>query len=130
MLIIAHLSLMIAALLCLTAGVGIAMFGRRKKNWLALHKRLNSTGGLILIAGGAAAFVNVVVSEGLHLAGLHQWFGLTAIILCSITWGLGIYSFKAKNKAAVRAIHRRSGRLAIIFMLAALVLGLNIMGVF
>jgi len=130
MLIIVHLSLMTAALLCLTAGVGIAMFGRRKRNWFSLHKRFNSAGAIVMAAGGVMAFVNVIVSGGLHLAGLHQWFGLTALIFCGLTLFLGFYSLKAKNKAALRAIHRWSGRSAIIFMFAALALGLNIIGVF
>ena len=130
MLIIVHLSLMSAAVLCIIAGVGVAMFGRKKRNWLTLHKRINTAGAAGLLIGATMALANVMVSDEHHLAGLHQWFGLAAITLGVLTLYLGFYSFKARNKAYVRAIHRRVGRGAILFMLAAITLGLNLIGVF
>jgi len=130
MLVILHLSLMIAAVVCLITGVGIAMFGRKKNNWLKFHKKINSTGLIIALAGASAAFANVVSSGGVHLAGLHHRAGLTALILSCITLFLGFYSFKAANKDAVRAAHRWSGRLSLVAMLATLVLGLMMIGIF
>lgn len=130
MLVILHLSLMIAAVVCLITGIGIAMFGRKKNNWLKFHKKINSTGLIIALAGASAAFANVVSSGGVHLAGLHHRAGLTALILSCITLFLGFYSFKAANKAAVRAAHRWSGRLSLVAMLATLVLGLMMIGIF
>lgn len=130
MLIIIHLSLMIAAALCLITGVGIAMFGRKKKNWLKIHKALNTVGLIGAVAGAVMAFTNVVTSGGNHLAGLHQWMGLAAVILCGLTLYLGFYSFKAKNKIAVRTSHRWSGRVSIIAVLTALTLGLKMIGIF
>lgn len=130
MLIITHLSLMTIALGCFAAGIGMAMFGRRKKNWLGIHKRLNSAGVILLMAGGAAAFLNVVASEGLHLSGPHQWFGLTTVILCTLTWGLGFYFLKVRNQTTLRAAHRWLGRSAFVVMLSALVLGLRMIGIF
>ena len=55
MLILFHLSLMMIAALCLLAGVGIAMFGRKKRTWLKMHKNLNTAGFGLLAAGGAGA---------------------------------------------------------------------------
>ncbi len=130
MLILVHLTLMTAAFVCLAAGAGMALFGRRKKNWLVLHKRLNTAGAAVLLAGGATAFANVVLSDGRHLAAPHAWVGLTAIILTGWTLFLGFYSFKAANKAAVRTVHRWSGRGAMLFLPAALILGLKMIGIF
>ena len=76
MLIILHLSLMIAAALCFIAGVGMAMFGRKKKFWLKWHKSFNTAGFCLLGAGAVMAFANVVTSGGHHLAGPHHWIGL------------------------------------------------------
>jgi len=129
MLIIIHLSLMIAAALCLAGGISIAMFGRKKKNWLTLHKNINLAGAMGLIVGGTTAFTDVWASDGRHLAGLHQWIGLAAIALGCLTLYLGFYSFKAVNKAYVRAIHRRLGRCAALFILAAVALGLKLIGI-
>lgn len=128
MLIIFHLSLMISAALCLIAGAGIAMFGRKNKFWLKWHKRFNSAGFCLLVAGALMAVANVIMEDGNHLAWLHQWIGLTAFILTAITLSLGFYSFKAANKPAVRAVHRWLGRLAIIAILAALILGFIMIG--
>jgi len=129
MLIILHLSLMIAATLCLIAGIGIAMFGRKKNNWLKLHKTINTTGLIIGFAGVVMAITNVVNSGGHHLAGIHQWIGLATVIFCCLTLFLGFYSFQAKNKAAVRTVHRWSGRLSLIAILTTLILGLMMIGI-
>jgi hypothetical protein len=129
MLIIVHLSLMIAAALCLITGVGIAMFGRKNKFWLKWHKSLNSAGFCLMIAGAVMAFTAVATSDGDHLDGLHQWMGLTTFILTGISVFLGFYSFKAANKPAVRAAHRWSGRLSVIAILATLPLGLILIGI-
>ncbi|MBP1711092.1 MAG: putative rane protein [Deltaproteobacteria bacterium] len=129
MLIVLHLALMIAAVISFTAGVGIAMFARKKKNWLKLHKAINTSGVIIGLAGAAMAFANVLTSAGNHLSGLHHRVGFIAIILFCITLYLGFYSFKAANKTAVRTTHRWSGRFSLIAMLAALIMGLKMIGV-
>ncbi len=129
MLIVAHLSLMIAAALCLIAGVGTAMFGRKKKFWLKWHKSFNTIGFCLLAAGAAMAFANVVTSAGHHLAGLHPWIGLIAFILAAIALSLGFYSFKAANKPATLSLHRWIGRLSGLAILSALTLGLMMIGI-
>jgi hypothetical protein len=129
LLIVLHLSLMIAATLCLIAGVDIAMFWRKKKLWLKWHKRFNSAGFCLLVAGAGMAFANVVTSDGNHLSGLHQWIGLAAFTLTCITVFLGFYSYKATNKPAIRAAHRWFGRLSGLTILAALILGLSMIGI-
>jgi hypothetical protein len=129
MLIILHLSLMIVAVIFIAVGIGIAMFARKKKNWLKLHKTANTAGVIIGVSGAAMAFANVVTLAGNHLSGLHHRVGLIAILLCCLTIYTGFYSFKAANKTAVRATHRWSGRFSLIAMLSALILGLMMIGV-
>ncbi len=129
MLIVLHLSLMIAAALCLIAGVGMAMFGRKKKFWLKWHKAFNTAGFCLLTAGAAMAVANVATSGGHHLAVPHQWAGLAAFILTAVTLALGFHSFKAANKPAIRAAHRWAGRLSGIVILCALILGLVMIGI-
>ncbi|MEE9911311.1 MAG: hypothetical protein K4571_06265 [Deltaproteobacteria bacterium] len=129
MLIVAHMSFMISASLCFIAGVGIAMFGRRKKTWLKWHKTINSAGFCLLAAGVVTAITNVILSAGQHLAWVHQWIGLIAFLLAALTLFLGFYSMKAANKQAVRAGHRWSGRISGLAVLSALALGLLMIGV-
>ncbi|HOG13387.1 MAG: hypothetical protein PHW80_06030 [Smithellaceae bacterium] len=130
MLIIIHLLLMLAASLCLLAGVGLAMFGRKRKFWLQGHKNLNSAGGIFLAAGGVMAFVHIILAGADHLAGIHQQVGAIAVMLAFLTVLLGFYSLKAPNKNVFRAVHRWSGRLSLIAILAALTLGLSMIGIF
>ncbi len=130
MLIIIHLLLMLAASLCLLAGVGLARFGRKRRFWLKGHKNLNGAGGLLLTAGGVMAFVNIILTGSDHLAELHHRIGFIALMLTFLTVFLGLYSLKASNKSVFRAVHRWSGRLSPIAILAALTLGLSMIGIF
>mgnify|MGYP000870716596 FL=1 len=129
MLILLHMTLMIAAALCLIAGVGLAMIGRKKKNWIKLHRAFNTTGTACALIGAIMAFASVAASGGDHLAGLHQRFGLTAVLLTGLTLLMGYYSFQARHKIMVRNVHRWSGRIALIVLLAALYLGLSMIGI-
>ena len=130
MLIIIHLSLMFAASLCLLAGVGLAMFGRKRKFWLKGHKKLNSAGCIFLAAGGVTAFANVILAGTDHLAGLHPRIGAIAVMLAFLTVFLGFYSLKAANKSVQRMAHRWSGRLSLFAILVTLALGLAMIGIF
>ena len=129
MLIIFHLSLMSAATLFLITGISVAMFLRRKKNWLNTHKTFNLAGFFMLLAGAVMAIAAVTTGGGDHFVALHQRMGLAAILLCSATVFLGYYSFKAANKNAIRTVHRWSGRISLIAMVAALILGLRMIGI-
>ena len=129
MLIVFHLSFMSAAAICLIAGVSVAMFLRKNKNWLNMHKTINLTGVCLLSAGAIMAVAGVASGSGDHFAGLHQRIGLAVLVLVSLTAFLGFYSFKAANKSAVRAAHRWAGRVSIIGILTALVLGLRMIGI-
>lgn len=130
MLIVVHLLLMFAASLCLLAGVGVAMFGRKRKFWLKGHKNLNSAGGILLAAGGVMAFVSVILAGTDHLAGFHHRIGAIAVMVAFLTLFLGFYSLKAANKSDLRMAHRWSGRLSLFAILVTLALGLAMIGIF
>jgi phosphatidylserine synthase len=129
MLIIVHLSLMIAALLCVAAGIGLAMFGRKKKFWLKWHRRFNTAGFCLLASGAAMAFTHVAISGDEHLEGPHQWIGLITFVLTAVTLYLGFSLLKTANKPDVRMAHRWTGRISMLAMGTALALGLRMIGV-
>jgi hypothetical protein len=129
MLIVLHFVLMMAAVLFLIAGIGIAMFGRKKKLWFKWHKRLNIMGFCILAAGASLAVANVAISAGRHMAGLHPWTGFAALVMVGLTVFLGFYSLQASNKPAVRTVHKWTGRFSGIAILCAFALGLSIIGI-
>ncbi|HQL01107.1 MAG TPA: hypothetical protein PK090_10060 [Smithellaceae bacterium] len=130
MLFLFHLIFMSAATLCLITGIWVAMGFRKNRNWLKIHKTLNLTGALIGLAGFAAVAANIITTGGEHFSGLHQQTGLTALMLVCLTVFLGFYSFRAKSKTTVRAFHRWSGRLTLVFVITAAVLGLRMIGIF
>jgi len=119
-----HMILMALATLCFLVGVGAAVFFRQKQNWLKIHKSFNLSGFLVMIAGAIMAFAYVLESSGKHLGGIHQISGFIAFVLILVTLRLGFYQFKARNKIAIRTIHRWLGRLSLLLVIIVLVLGL------
>lgn len=124
-----HIFLMGSATLGMIAGASAAVFFRKKRNWMKIHKFVN----LISLAGATAgmimAFIYVAGSSGRHLDGLHQMAGLATFVTALITAGAGLYQFKAKNKSAIRTLHRWLGRLALLAFAATVVLGLNLINI-
>jgi hypothetical protein len=124
-----HILLMAIATLGIIAGVGTAIFFRKKSNWLKIHKSLNSFSLLGIAAGIIMAVIYVSGTDGKHIDGLHQLIGSAAFILASITLLLGFYQFKAKNKLAVRTIHRLLGRFSLVLLLTVIMLGLKLINI-
>jgi hypothetical protein len=124
-----HILLMAIATLGIIVGVGTAIFFRKKSNWLKIHKSLNSFSLLGIAAGIIMAVIYVSGTDGKHIDGLHQLIGSAAFILASITLLLGFYQFKAKNKLAVRTIHRLLGRFSLVLLLTVIMLGLKLINI-
>ena len=124
-----HISFMAIATSALIAGVSAAIFFRKNKYWLKIHKSFNSFGLLGITAGIIMAFIYVSGTDGEHIDGPHQINGLAAFILVLITLMLGLYQFKAKNKSAVRTAHRLLGRFSLLLLLTAVTLGLILTGI-
>jgi cytochrome b561 len=121
--------LMALGTLCFIAGVGTVVLFRKKNNWLKVHKYFNSSGFMALCAGGIMAFTYVSENSGKHLDGIHQIVGFIVFVLTLVTLILGFYQFKAENKIAVRTTHRWLGRLSLLLVIIALMLGLLLAGI-
>ena len=121
---ILHIFLMALSVSGFIAGISAAIVLRKKKNWLKLHKTFNifSIGGTA--AGLIMAFSYVYSTRGEHIDGMHQVIGLTAFVSACSTLLLGFYQFKAVNKLKVRTAHRWLGRLSMLLLLAAIILGM------
>jgi hypothetical protein len=124
-----HILLMAIATLGIITGVGAAIFFRKKSNWLKIHKSFNFFSLLGISAGIIMAVIYVSEAGGKHIDGLHQLIGLTAFILAAVTLSLGFYQFKAKNKSAVRTTHRFLGRISLVLILTAIMLGLKLINI-
>ena len=124
-----HIFLMATATLGIIAGVGTAVFFRKKKNWLKIHKIFNSLGFCGITAGIIMAVAYVWSTGGEHFDGVHQIAGLTAFICALLTLLAGFYQFKAKNKPVVRTTHRWLGRLSLLLLLAAVTMGLILINI-
>ena len=129
MFFILHILLMATATLGIIAGVSAAMFFRKKRSWLNIHKYLNSLSLMVMSAGIITAFIYVSSTNGEHINGLHQLIGLTALNFSVATLLLGLYQFKAKNKLALRTTHRWLGRFSLLFFLTAISLGLILINI-
>ncbi|HPK53729.1 MAG TPA: hypothetical protein PK114_04660 [Smithellaceae bacterium] len=119
----------VAALFLLT-GVSVAVFLRRRRYWLKMHKLLNSCGGMLLLTGGILAAIMVSQQQGEHFAGFHAIAGIIALILTITSFLLGFYQLKASfAKQTLRNIHRRLGVLSLASIIVALVAGLILVGI-
>jgi hypothetical protein len=124
-----HILLMAIATLGIITGVGAAIFFRKKSNWLKIHKLLNFFSISGMSAGIIMAVIYVSEAGGKHIDGLHQIIGSAAFILAAVTLSLGFYQFKVKNKSAVRTAHRFLGRISLVLLLTAIMLGLKIINI-
>ena len=129
MFLILHILLMAISTLGIITGVSAAMFFRKNKNWLKVHKYFNSFSLLGISAGIIMAFIFVSGTNGKHIDGLHQITGLTALNFAVATLLLGLYQFKAKNKSAVGTTHRWLGRFSLLLFLTAITLGLILISI-
>ncbi len=124
-----HILLMATSTLGMITGIGAAMFFRKKKNWLKIHKMVNSISFVGMAAGIVMAFYYVFETGGEHIDGVHQIIGLIAITSAFVTMFLGFYQFKAKNKPAIRVVHRWIGRFFLLMCLTAIIGGLMLINV-
>jgi hypothetical protein len=129
MFFILHILFMATATLGIIAGVSAAMFFRKKRNWLKIHKYFNSFSLLGMSTGIIMAFIYVSGTNGEHIDGLHQITGLTALNFAVATLLLGLYQFKAKNRSAVGTTHRWLGRFSLLLFLTAITLGLILISI-
>jgi hypothetical protein len=129
MFFILHILLMAISTLGIIVGVSAAMFFRKKRSWLNIHKYFNSFSLLGMSIGIAMAFIYVSIANGEHIDGLHQLIGFTAFNFAVVTLLLGFYQFKANNKPAVRTAHRWLGRFSLLLFLTAITLGLILINI-
>jgi hypothetical protein len=129
MFFILHILLMAISTLGIMTGVSAAMFFRKKRSWLKIHKYLNSFSLLGMSTGIIMAFIYVSGTNGEHIDGLHQLTGLTAFNFAVATLLLGLYQFKAKNKLAIGTTHRWLGRFSLLLFLMAITLGLILINI-
>jgi hypothetical protein len=96
---------------------------------LKIHKTFNLLGLGGIAAGITMVFIYVWGTGSEHIDGVHQITGLTVFISSLITMLAGFYQFKAKNRTAVRTMHRWLGRLSLFLLLAAVTLGLALINI-
>lgn len=108
--------------LLMISGVAIAIFMRRKKWWLKLHRTAGSLAVICFLCGFASAILMVALSTGEHFKVYHAYLGLVTMALILPTPFLGYLQF--------RTVHRWSGRVTLVFACMAVVSGLQLVGVF
>ena len=125
-----HAGCMLAAFLSMAAGITIAMFMRKRKWWLRVHRRLGSAGVACVLLGFVAALFMVSRWTGHHFAVPHAHMVLVTILSVLFTYAMGIMQFKVKKKTAkIQLIHRWSGRLTLTMLFLNIISGLLLGGI-
>jgi hypothetical protein len=127
-----HMILMSFSFAHLLAGMVVSAYMKKKKWRLALHRRLQWTGGISGIAGLSTALCMVSVSSGLHFKILHSIIGLIGIVMIISDLAVGLLIFRVQNdkKKTFRLVHRWLGRFTLVLLAVVIVSGLRIAGVF
>jgi len=121
-----HAFLVSTGLVFMIAGMLAARYKKGRKKWLKTHKTLGLLGASLAIAGVLMAVYMVSTYLGIYFIKItHAYVGITSLFLVVLAPLIGYMQFRLKDKR-VHVIHKLSGRLAILFMLANVLLGLQI----
>jgi len=122
-----HAGFMIIGFLSMVSGASAAMFMRRKRWWLRVHKGAGFFGTFCVLSGVVAAVSMITLSAGEHFRITHHFVGLITAAVAVFTPLLGIVQFKVKGQAVrIRAMHRWFGRVTLIVAFVAVGSGLLI----
>ena len=126
-----HMVLMSISFAHLLTGMVVSAFMKKKKWWLAVHRRLQWIGGGSGIAGLATAVYMVSVSSGSHFRLLHSALGLVGIVMIAsgLIVGLSIFRVRNEKKKTFRLVHRWLGRATLALMAVIIASGLTIAGI-
>jgi len=121
-----HAFLVSLGLIFMIGGMLSARYRKGRKGWLKTHKTVGLLGVSLAIAGVLMAVYMVSTYMGIYFIKImHAYVGMASLLLVVLAPTTGYMQFKLKDMR-VHAIHKMSGRLAILFMLANVVLGLQI----
>lgn len=115
--------------LLITLGISVALWMRRKRWWLTLHRTGGVLGSMAIFLGCGMAASMVSVSSGEHFRHAHTWAGgITALGTIAVTI-LGYLQFQVRKRLDIRDMHRWSGRVTFVLALASVFSGLRVIGI-
>jgi hypothetical protein len=127
-LLLTHIFTMSLSLIAFFVGMLIARYGKKKKWWLKTHRGIEMTGSILGFAGIAAGVTMVQLTKGVHLTVPHAWMAVATVVFLIATPAIALIFLKSnisvEAKKKLRPVHRWSGRLAQVLMLATVILGL------
>ncbi|MEI8173010.1 MAG: hypothetical protein WCH07_05955 [Deltaproteobacteria bacterium] len=121
---------MTAGFLLMLAGIATAMFMRRRRRWLQIHKAAGTLTAICFLCGFTSGVVMVALSAGEHFRVTHAYLGLLTTVLTFLVAVLGHLQFRIKNASGkIRMYHRWSGRITLVFAFMAVASGLQMAGI-
>ncbi len=120
-----HAFLVSTGLMLMTAGMLTARHKKGKRWWLKAHKTMGLLGASLSMIGiFTAAFLLSTYFEVYFVREIHSYLGIGAVSFVILTPIIGFMQFKLKDKR-MRVAHKWLGRIALIFMSANIVAGLQ-----
>ena len=125
-----HATLLILGFFSMVTGVFVAMFKRKEKWWLKLHKNLGLAGATLTVLGLFMGLYMVEEATGVHFRVPHAFLGVITIIFVVTTLLLRFLAMSMKERGKqLMGFHRWSGRITLILMIMAIISGLSVAGV-
>jgi uncharacterized membrane protein YozB (DUF420 family) len=119
-----HAVLMAFGLVMLLAGMFVARM-KTQKWWMKGHRAVMLIGAAVTVLGLVYGYYMIQASTGVHFRVLHSFVGLLALLLTVLMAAIGLLLPKiAKGWPGARASHRWMGRLTIVVILVAVLMGL------
>jgi len=126
MVLLFHAALMSLGFLCSAGAAATAIFFRKRRWWLKVHRALGYAAGGLAAAGFLAAWWMVAASPaGGHFHVPHAKMGLVTVILILATPTAGALQLRVRTMTPVlRKIHVGLGRISVVLMAITLLMGL------
>lgn len=126
-----HSGFMVTGFLLMMTGIAIAVFMRRRRWWLKLHKAAGTLTAFFFLSGFTSGVIMVAVSAGEHFRLVHHYLGLLTTAMAVLTAVFGYLQFRMKvSTGKMRPLHRWSGRVTLILACVTVVSGLRMIGFF
>lgn len=128
-----HAILMGVSFAAMATGIIIAVFLKKKKWRLEVHKNLGYGGAICAVAALVLAVVMISLTHGAHISSIHAIFGTITIVFIIIAPALATIMYKSKakpqTKKGLRIVHIYVGVIALALMTVTIFFGLRIAGI-
>jgi steroid 5-alpha reductase family enzyme len=117
----------LALMLC---GALVARYMKKKRWWVKTHRAMVMSGVCAVIVAIILMAIQITLTERAHFRIAHSYIGAGVALIAMATLTMGYLQLKRFSRAAaLKVVHRFSGRLTLLLMFVNLLIGLKVVGI-